>query len=442
MLIAVCCVNDVGRGRAQTVGLEERSSDQRRMTGDWSGLRTTLANDGVVVHGGYVAEMSGNPTGGHSQGFDYAHQFEFGTDIDFARLTGVDIGTLSFSLTERAGHSLSADRIGNLEEVQEIFGSGETVRLSRLSLRRAFGSQIEAGIGWSNEEENFASSSVYWGQAIYCLYQSLGFCGKPPTLGQNSGYTFIPRVVPGAWLKLYPTLDHSLVFGFGIYAVDPTIQNAHNGFKIGLDNASGSFIPVELGWHRGWSDEKGAFPGTYRIGGYYDTSEVKIVTGQARGYIPSNITTTDLPQEKVRGRYGGWLLADQMIERDRGDPHRGIVVLAVFTYGDSKTAILPYYGSFGLARKGTFRTRPDDILALGFLVAAVNPRLAQYESRLNARGLAAPRQSQEMVVELNYGYQVTEWSTLHPGIQYVWHPAGENEIPNAFVMDLQVKAVF
>ena len=131
-----------------------------------------------------------------------------------------------------------------------------------------------------------------------------------------------------------------------------------------------------------------------------------------------------------------------MIERDRGDPHRGVVAWEMFTYGDSKTAILPYYGALGLAREGTFDTRPNDVVTLAFLVAAINPKLAQYEGMLVSRGLAAPQQSQETAIDLNYGYQVKHWSTVRPGMQYIWHPAGQNEIPNAWVLDLQVKAVF
>ena len=297
--VAIYCFSGIDRGQAQGIPLGGSGFGQSRLTGDWNGLRTDLEKESIIVHGGYVGEMSGNSTGGHSQGFAYAHQFELGAEVDFAKLTGADIGILSLSMTERAGNSLSAERIGNIEEVQEIFGSGETVRLSKLSLRRAFGSQIEAGTGWSNEEENFASSTICWGQAIYCLYQSLGFCGKPPSLGQNSDYTFIPRVVPGAWIKLYPTRDHAVVLGIGVYAVDTTIQNAHNGLKIGLGNATGNFIPIELRWHRGQADDQGVFPGTYRLGGYYDTSVVKMVTSQARNNIPSDITTADLPQKNL-----------------------------------------------------------------------------------------------------------------------------------------------
>ena len=79
---------------------------------------------------------------------------------------------------------------------------------------------------------------------------------------------------------------------------------------------------------------------------------------------------------------------------------------------------------------------------MGFIVAALNPKLAAYEGFLDQRGETAPLQAQEMVGELNYGYELAHWFILRPGVQYVWHPSGENEIPNAFVTDLQLSVTF
>ena len=416
--------------------------DQREMTGNWGGLRTTLKDEGILIRGHYVGEMAGNPQGGRSQGFRYAHEIAIGADIDFDKLTGIDVGTLHVTLTERAGRSLANDSIGNIESVQEIYGSGETVRITMLALEHQFGAHLNTEIGWNNAETDFGASSVYWGDSLYCLYQSNAICGMPQALAANSGYSFYPTVVPAAWAKLYPTRDRSVVLGLGIYAVNPTIVNTHNGFQLGLDNVTGVYMPVELGWHRGKSEAKGIFPGMYRVGGYYDTSEVKIVTNQATRYIPSGITPLDLPMQSRRGRYGAWVMADQMIERDQADPNRGVVLWGTFIWGDPQTALFPYFGSIGLARKGTFASRPNDTVSAGFVVAALNNKLARYEGMLAHEGLSVPLQSQEMVGELNYGYELTHWFILRPGVQYVWHPSGENEIPNAFVMDLQASVTF
>lgn len=42
---------------------------------------------------------------------------------------------------------------------------------------------------------------------------------------------------------------------------------------------------------------------------------------------------------------------------------------------------------------------------------------------------------------LNYAVQ-QGWLTIRPGLQYKWHPSGENEIPNALVLDLETTIKF
>lgn len=416
--------------------------DQREMTGNWGGLRTRLAREGIIVRGHYVAEMAGNPVGGRAQGFRYAHEVMLGADLDLAKLTGAGLGQLHLTLTERAGRSLASDMIGNTESVQEIYGSGERVRLTELAWQSAIGPHIDTELGWINTETDFAASPVYWGMQIYCLYQSNAICGMPQALAANSGYGFYPTAKPGGWIKAYPTPGHDLVLATGAYDVDPSIVNTHNGFKLGLQGATGLYVPVELGWHHGHSDDSGAMRGNLHVGGYYDTSEVRIVTGSTGAYQPRGIVLTGLPAEERRGRYGMWANADQMVERDRDDHDRGVLVWATFEWGDPKTSLFPYFGSAGITRKGTFARRPNDTVDLGFIAAALNPKLAAYESTLQAAGRPARRQAQEMVGELNYGYEIAHWFVLRPGVQYVWHPSGENEIANAFVMDLQLNVTF
>jgi porin len=69
--------------------------------------------------------------------------------------------------------------------------------------------------------------------------------------------------------------------------------------------------------------------------------------------------------------------------------------------------------------------------------ASLNGNLQAIETRL---GL--PATLQEYVAELNYGATLAPWLNLRPGLQYVWHPSGINEIPNALVIDLKTVITF
>ena len=48
-----------------------------------------------------------------------------------------------------------------------------------------------------------------------------------------------------------------------------------------------------------------------------------------------------------------------------------------------------------------------------------------------------PGQTYEMVLEWNYGFEVTRWFTFQPDIQWVVRPGATGQIPNALVLGAQ-----
>jgi porin len=408
--------------------------DWQNMTGNWGGLRTDLQNDGVILRGHYVSEVSGNPVGGKEQGGAYADEFMLGADVD-SKLFGWDGGTFHLTLTERAGSSLSKDKIGNILTVQEIYGDGQTVRLTELSYeQKLFGGRVDVEAGHINTENDFASSPVYFGGALWCNFQSNAICGTPIAAPINSsGYVAYPASNWGARVKLYPTGNTYLEAGS--YAVDPTMNDASNGLKLGFNDLHGVFTTVESGVVVG----RGAYLGNYRVGLYYDNSDNAAVASQLTRYVPAKDSAElmSLPLPERAGRYGGWAIADQTIELDPGNHQRGVVLFAALEWGDRATALIPWYGEAGLLRQGTFPGRDHDTIALGMAVAAINSSLQADE-----RKLGAPTSLQEYVAELNYGITLAPWLLLRPGVQYIWHPSGINEIPNALVIDLKTVATF
>src|SRR5215469_1556156 len=106
---------------------------QPYMTGDWGGLRTKLADEGILLRAHYLSETAGNPTGGLRQGTQYAQQIDFGADLDLGKLIDLQGGVVHVTFTDRQGQSLAADDVGNLISEQEIFGGGQNFRFAELS---------------------------------------------------------------------------------------------------------------------------------------------------------------------------------------------------------------------------------------------------------------------------------------------------------------------
>lgn len=407
----------------------------KTMTGDWGGVRSNLENQGLILRGHYVNETSGNPVGGREQGGASTGEFMVGADMD-SQMLGWQDGTLHLTITERAGSSLSKDKIDNVLTVQEIYGDGQTTRLTELSYeQKLFGGRVDVEAGHINVENDFASSPVYFGGALWCNFQSNAICGTPIAAPINTnGYVAYPASNWGARVKLYPLQNWYIEAGS--YAVDATLNDARNGFKLGINADKGVITTVETGI----VVNQGGYIGNYRVGAYYDNSDNTVVASQLTRYVPPQNAAElmALPLEQRAGRYGGWVLADQMIQMDPGSHgKRGTAVFAALEYGDRETSFVNWYGEAGFVRAGTFPSRPDDTIAVGFAVASLNGSLQGLE-----RALGAPTSVEEYVGEVNYGAQLAPWLNLRPGVQYVWHPSGINEIKNALVIDLKTVFTF
>ncbi|MFK5073325.1 carbohydrate porin, partial [Klebsiella pneumoniae] len=92
------------------------------------------------------------------------------------------------------GSSLSKDKIGNILTVQEIYGDGQTVRVTQLSYEeKLFGGLVDVEAGHINTENDFATSPVYFGESLWCEFQNNGICGTPIAAPINSaGYVAYP----------------------------------------------------------------------------------------------------------------------------------------------------------------------------------------------------------------------------------------------------------
>jgi porin len=394
----------------------------RYMTGEWGGTRYALHAMGIGLRAHYISESAANPVGGLRQGSAYAHQVDAGFDLDLGKLVGLSGGKIHATFTERAGQSLAAQSIGNIISVQEIFGSGENIRLAELAyVQSLFEERLKAKLGWIHASDDFATSP------IYCSFQNNAFCGQIGIV-INSGFSIFPTGSWGSVLKA--NVRDDFYVQAGVYEVNPTLSLAANGFKLGTSGATGVITPGEIGWQPKFGPA--ALPAHIRLGGYYDTSDAPYQGSPIGG-----------PQSTMRGRWGFYVQADQMLHRTTPGSDQGLTAFAVMAYGGPDTAMLQSYWQLGLLQKGTFADRPQDTIGLAVNQVRISSQLVAAQNLANAQisGSVAV-QSAETVIELNYRAQLTPWSTVMPNIQYVMQPNAVTTIPNALVLGLRVKLTF
>jgi porin len=392
------------------------------LTGGWGGFRDELEGKGIVPFAELTSELAGNPVGGQRQGFRYAHEFDFGVDVDLEKLAGLHGTEFHLSFSEYAGHSLSNDRIGNIFGVQEIFDGPSDLRLAELSIEQSlFDDALNLKVGRIGADDDFAVLDVS------CNFQNEAFCDVPGALGENSGFPELPIVGWGGRARV--TLDEFYVQA-GAYEVNPSLESSSNSFQMGTKNATGVFVPVEIGWNP--TDALFGLSGQYRLGGYWDSSDTDDVT--------SEVTDSD---KNRSGRWGLWALGEQRVYREPGSTSRGLTVFGGFVLGDSHTAEIRWFVEGGLVYQGTLPGRDSDKVNLGFAYGQINGRLINAEKNANKEEPGSEvEQSGEAVIELNYSAAVTPFLELAPGLQIIVNPGADSDVPTALVLGLRSHVTF
>ncbi|MGR3991771.1 carbohydrate porin [Pseudomonas sp. 1121_17] len=390
------------------------------LSGDWGGLRHQLEDDGVKFSADYSGETAYNADGGLHRSARYSQNIKLGVQFDLSRLYGVDnAGKVQLSINDRRGHSASEELVGNRLPIQENFG-GLYTRLTELSYERNFTPALNIKLGYMAMGNDLGGLD----SGILCNFMNAGFCGHPLNMSGGSGWTNYPNARLGARVKY--DLSPAWQVRVAAFNVDPESNgNSSRAWKLGPKHTTGTVVPVELVYKL-----RGELPGEYKLGYYYDSSNVKRIGSD----------------DEVAGRGGHYLLIDQAVWNDPALAGRSLHAFG--QYSASSKAASPFtkwYGT-GVVLYQPFAGRPRDTLSLGYGRAVPNPRSREV---LEDAAAGSDREfpnidSAEQLIELSYGYQATPWLNLRPDVQYIIEPGAFSgaDIDNALVVGLQVKASF
>jgi porin len=448
------------------------------LLGDFGhGDRSRLADHGFSVNGHLTSEAAANLTGGLplggnavARGTALSSEFGFGFDADFGKLSaGSGAGILHFLLTTRFGSNLSSQAIGNLASVEEIYGDGQTTRITFLDYEQPLlKKKLDLRLGKYNQQNDFIAGSSYWGGDLYCFYMNNNICGTPAGIpinngvvpGGSEGYTYYPSSQWGARLKV--NLSPNAYVQAAAIEGNPIVNTKSGGLYLGFNGGVGTELPVEVGFIL--KDGAGNLHGNVRVGAYYDTSDVENDASRAgsaialapdetnaAGLASNAAALASIPTQFVRGRNGAYLQVDHLIGGSAAAGKPGSTLFGAFEYSDPNTSLISTEYEFGAVRHGTFAGRPNDTISAGFASENYNVRLQRLESTLQSRGFAVPSTVADQVAELNYGIQVAPWFALRPNVQFVIDPSGVKANPgigvlrppgNAFVIGLGSSITF
>jgi porin len=360
---------------------------REQLTGDWWGLRTRLAREGVFLYANLIADAFDDFSGGRREGQTGSSTVTFGLDVDTRDLLDLSGGRLHFSMQDHEGGNPSQTLVGDLQlfnrlsfppylEIfelwyqQELFGGKLRVKLAK-----ADGNQDFAAV---SNGQLFLNSSAQLEPTLFVLPTT-----PAPMDGVSVFYRPNPLVYAGFGLYNANRGDNYLIFRGNPQDLQPTPGGA-------LLIGEGGLTWRDLSWIQA--------DGDFRLGVWGHTGDF-----------------TKFDGELQHGTEGFYMILDQTLWKPATasgqDDRRGL--RAFLEYGYTRQSVAPIYqhAGAGTTWRGPFASRPRDALGFGIEHAFLSPEgsfARSYESSLAAF----------------YKAQLTPWASLEPNLQYIVNPGG------------------
>ena len=397
----------------------------KTMTGNWNGKRSELDANGITLRGGFITEAMGVVSGGTDTSARNAFQTQLGVDLDMGKLTPFwGDGRFHLTINDRRGRSTSQDLAGNdYMPIQEIY-SDQFTRLTELSY-----------------DQNFFNKKLNWKAGFYVMGNDFGInqimtnfvnaalCAHPISLSTSAGWTNWPRPRWATHFTVHPTAETTI--RAGIVLVNTNYNLEENRWSLHEHGTTGHMYPVEFEWAPGTASQ-GHYPGHYKIGYYYDSSDKAMVGNRSA-------LTAD-------HREGGYIMTDQKITNNA--VNGGLSLFAQYTAQSQQTAVMHRWFSSGFVYQGLIPSRPTDRIAFGYVRASVNQHLLNYQLQLMQAGLISDPDWElnqaESLYELAYTFQLRPWLSLRPDVQYITNPGAfrYKNTDNVIAAGVQIKVTF
>jgi porin len=374
------------------------------LTGNWFGVRDTLAEWGFTPSGRYATDLLASVAGGGQRGKAYAGHLALEVSADMGKLAGLRGLTFDVSMDWASGTDLSA-KIGNTFTVAQYF-EGSVVRLSNLYLQQSLlDGRLDLKVGRVSTGADFLTSPAdmsFVNEAlnpvVFAIQQNV------PSVTADPNATWGGRAIAR------PTGRLSL--SAGAYYSDNTLnQTTANGTEFGISGSAGYFVIGEAAYSLNAEKGDTGLPGRYRVGGYYDSNQYAWIGN---------------PGRQQTGNHGFYLLGEQMVYRADGPGStRGLSLLGSLIYApQGRINKLPWFWSAGASYRGLVPGRDRDTAAFALSYGGFSRDV--------------PGHTYELVLEWTYAIAVGRGLIVQPDLQYVINPGGRASVGNALVVGAQL----
>ena len=399
------------------------------LTGDWGGLRNTLATKGINLDVDLVQGVQGLNSGGSFRNHDslrypYGGHAEYHLNIDTGKLGLWPGGFLSIMGESQFGSYLQGKDTGALLPPNAAalypIPFDETTTLTSVVFTQFLAKWFGIYLG---KLDTFSGDMNAFAHEWKTQFMNTGF-GPNPVLFQTFPYSTL-----GAGLIVLPT--DSVQFTFTAASPGGTANSA--GFSTLFDE--GVVLDAELRV----GIKPFGLPGHQLIGGIWSSQTFTSLAQDPRTSIPvGSIIRGEIPlsnalsEVQISDTSGSWAVYynfDQFVYTTKADGSQGIGIFGRIGFGDRNTNILEQFYSFGIAGQGMLPGRDLDRFGIGFYYTNFSNHLPEIILSGDEIGL-----------EIFYNIAATNWLYVTPDIQVI-EPAGKRAT-TAFLTGLRLQMRF
>ena len=385
-----------------------------------------VAERGVTFPFNYTGEWFGNLSGGYKTGAAYDGIVKLGIQLDLEKLVGWKGSTILVSGLSPHGNSITSDYVHDFNGIINIDAYDSARLFEAWFEQAAFDGKLSIRVGQLLADSEFCISNGC------CLFINGAF-GAIPLLSKNVDAPVYPLAAPGIRIQIAP--NDCIFAQLGSFVGNAGDQTTNNRYGTRFFNGNrGALILGEIGFTlkpppqseapanpSGKDQLATARPvsGTFKLGAYYDTASFVDPDG-------SGIH---------RGEYAFYLIVDQEVWHESGDPNQGMRVFGRIGGAPSERSTVNFYFDAGINYQGLFPFRDKDVCGIGLSYTKISPGL------LDEGGAPVPSHH-ETIIEGTYQAAITSWFAIQPDIQYVFNPGATGSQRNALVAGIRFSVTF
>jgi porin len=401
--------------------------ERNKLTGDWGGARTALSERGFDISINYIAETLAIVSGGFRQGADYEHRIELSIDTDLDKLLGWKGGT-THTTYYQIGHANglpAAEFVGGIADPSNIEAVPATRLFTAWFQQNFLDDKVSLRVGQIAADDEFLISST----AANLINSTFGYA-TVLAANQLQGGPVYPLATPGVRLQLTPneeiTILSAVFSGAPAGANCAQLAQQCNHYGTTFSTNGGALWMEELQYGINPMQNGKAMPGTYKLGGWYATTNFADVHFglNASGTVVSLASPASSSPLEHRGDWGVYGVADQIIWRAQKGPQ----ILNAFLrsgFSPSDRNLVAAYIDGGLGLKGPLPGRGDDVLTFGVAYSRISSDASALDrDTQRSTGAFFPVRDKEIVLELDYSLQLAPWWAIQADLQQIVHPGG------------------